>query len=202
MPDSTKKKPQTMSVAFSLCIRHVHLPSRLQRSQRMYLVRISSLAPCGRNRETISPERERTLWSSPMNVQHCTWLGSPMCAAGGGSSTWGNTWESRREGAEETLCIRYVHLPNRLQRSQRLYLVRIFSAARCAGFRQKNFPSPQLRVTSKTYVKISPFQFIEKSPPDVARICEDCLNVFCLTAPSCRPWRMSKSGTRGTEFPI
>ena len=29
------------------------------------------------------------------NVQHCTWLGSPMCAAGGGSSTWGNTWESR-----------------------------------------------------------------------------------------------------------
>ena len=36
-----------------------------------------------------------TLWSSPMNVQHCTWLGSPMCAASGGSSTWGNTWESR-----------------------------------------------------------------------------------------------------------
>ena len=29
------------------------------------------------------------------NVQHCTWLGSPMCAASGGSSTWGNTWESR-----------------------------------------------------------------------------------------------------------
>ena len=29
------------------------------------------------------------------NVQHCTWLGSTMCAAGGGSSTWGNTWESR-----------------------------------------------------------------------------------------------------------
>ena len=29
------------------------------------------------------------------NVQHCTWLGSPMCAACGGSSTWGNTWESR-----------------------------------------------------------------------------------------------------------
>ena len=27
------------------------------------------------------------------NVQHCTWLGSPMCAASGGSSTWGNTWE-------------------------------------------------------------------------------------------------------------
>ena len=23
------------------------------------------------------------------NVQHCTWLGSPMCAASGGSSTWG-----------------------------------------------------------------------------------------------------------------
>ena len=29
------------------------------------------------------------------NVQHCTWLGSTMCAASGGSSTWGNTWESR-----------------------------------------------------------------------------------------------------------
>ena len=28
-------------------------------------------------------------------VRECTWLGSPMCAAGGGSSTWGNTWESR-----------------------------------------------------------------------------------------------------------
>ena len=29
------------------------------------------------------------------NVQHCTWLGSPVCAACGGFSTWGNTWESR-----------------------------------------------------------------------------------------------------------
>jgi hypothetical protein len=28
-------------------------------------------------------------------VRECTWLGSPMCAASGGSSTWGNTWESR-----------------------------------------------------------------------------------------------------------
>ena len=28
-------------------------------------------------------------------VRECTWLGSPMCAACGGSSTWGNTWESR-----------------------------------------------------------------------------------------------------------
>ena len=36
-----------------------------------------------------------TLWSSSINVRHCTWLGSPMCAASGGSSTWGNTWESR-----------------------------------------------------------------------------------------------------------
>ena len=27
------------------------------------------------------------------NVQHCTWLGSPMCAASGGFSAWGNTWE-------------------------------------------------------------------------------------------------------------
>ena len=30
------------------------------------------------------------------NVQHCTWLGSPMCAASGGSSTWGEhlVWRS------------------------------------------------------------------------------------------------------------
>ena len=90
----------------------------------------------------------------------------------------------------------------RLQRNQRLYLVRIFSAARCARFRQENFPSPRLRVTSKTYVKISPFHFIGKSPPDVARICEDCLNVLCLTAPSSRPWRRLKEGTKGTEFSI
>ena len=27
------------------------------------------------------------------NVQHCTWLGSPVCAACGGFSTWENTWE-------------------------------------------------------------------------------------------------------------
>ena len=145
-----------------------------------YLVRISSPAPCGRNRGTISPGRV-----GRCRIQHR-----------------GYAWESRRKGAEETLCIRYAHLPNRLQRSQRLYLVRIFSAARCAGFRQKNFPSPRLRVTSKTYVKISPFHFIGKSPPDVARICEDCLNVLCLTVPSCRPWRRLKTRAKGTEFPI
>ena len=59
------------------------------------------------------------------NVQHCTWLGSPVCAACGGFSTWGNTWESRtlpdsawgyawesrRKSAEEALCIRYVISP-------------------------------------------------------------------------------------------
>ena len=38
------------------------------------------------------------------NVQHCTWLGSPMCAASGGSSTWGNTWESRTFVEEHILC--------------------------------------------------------------------------------------------------
>ena len=36
---------------------------------------------------------------------------APMCAASGGSSTWGNTWESRRKSAEEALCIRYVISP-------------------------------------------------------------------------------------------
>ena len=44
------------------------------------------------------------------NVQHCTWLGSPMCAASGGSSTWGNTWESRTLLAEfhEKFCFATV----------------------------------------------------------------------------------------------
>ena len=54
----------------------------------------------------------------------------------------------------------------------------------------------------KTYVKISPFHFIEKSPPDVARICEDWLNVFRLTVPSSGPWRRLKEGAKGTEIPI
>ena len=44
-------------------------------------------------------------------VRECTWLGSPMCAACGGISTWGNTWESRtlprglRGGVEAVLHI-------------------------------------------------------------------------------------------------
>ena len=36
----------------------------------------------------------------------------------------------------------------------------------------------------------------------VARICEDWLNVFRLTAPSSGPWRRLKEGAKGTEFPI
>ena len=61
-----------------------------------------------------------------MNVQHCTWLGSPMCAASGGSSTWGNTWESRTlpDSTKKSLrrCLglflcasRQFFLPGRLQ---------------------------------------------------------------------------------------
>ena len=83
------------------------------------------------------------------NVQHCTWLGSPMCAAGGGSSTWGNTWESRGK-ARKKLCASVTSISLVVfDECATLYLVRIFSAARCAGFRQKNFPSPRLRITSK-----------------------------------------------------
>ena len=83
------------------------------------------------------------------NVQHCTWLGSPMCAAGGGSSTWGNTWESRGK-ARKKLCASVTSIsPVVFNECATLYLVRIFSAARCAGFRQENFPSPRQRITSK-----------------------------------------------------
>ena len=83
-----------------------------------------------------------------------------------------------------------------------LYLVRILTAARCAGFRQEKFSFSTTANYVKTYVKISPFHFIEKSPPDVARICEDRLNVFRLTAPSFGPWRRLKEGAKRTEFPI
>ena len=71
------------------------------------------------------------------NVQHCTWLGSTMCAASGGSSTWGNTWESRGK-AWKKLCASVTSIsPVVFNECATLYLVRIFSAARCAGFRQE-----------------------------------------------------------------
>ena len=38
-------------------------------------------------------------------VRECTWLGSIPCADCGGSSAGLNTWESRRQSAEVTLCI-------------------------------------------------------------------------------------------------
>ena len=38
-------------------------------------------------------------------VRERTWLGSSPCAACGGNSTGMNTWESRRQSAEVTLCI-------------------------------------------------------------------------------------------------
>ena len=85
----------------------------------LYLVRIFSAARCAGFRQEKSPGRvgrcripQRKslrrclglflcascqvllLGRLQANVQHCTWLGSPVCAAGGGSSTWGNTWES------------------------------------------------------------------------------------------------------------
>ena len=86
----------------------------------LYLVRIFSAARCAGFRQKKSPGRvgrcripqrkslRRCLGfflcascqlllpgRFQANVQHCTWLGSPVCAASGGSSTWGNTWESR-----------------------------------------------------------------------------------------------------------
>ena len=56
--------------------------------QRKSLRRCLGLFLCA-SRQVLLPGRFQA------NVQHCTWLGSPMCAASGGSSTWGNTWESR-----------------------------------------------------------------------------------------------------------
>ena len=74
------------------------------------------------------------------NVQHCTWLGSPMCAASGGSSTWGNTWENRGK-ARKKLCASVTSiLLVVFDECATLYLVRIFSVARCAGFRQEKSP--------------------------------------------------------------
>ena len=56
--------------------------------QRKSLRRCLGLFLCA-SRQVLLPGRFQA------NVQHCTWLGSTMCAASGGSSTWWNTWESR-----------------------------------------------------------------------------------------------------------
>ena len=96
------------------------------------------------------------------NVQHCTWLGSPVCAACGGFSTWGNTWESRtlpdstkkslRRCLGFFLCASVTSIsPVVFNECATLYLVRIFSAARCAGFRQKKSPG---RVGGKARKKL------------------------------------------------
>ena len=60
------------------------LPDSTKKSLRRCL----GLFLCG-SRQVLLPGRFQA------NVQHCTWLGSPMCAASGGSSTWGKNWESR-----------------------------------------------------------------------------------------------------------
>ena len=126
-------------------------------------------------------------------VRECTWLGSTMCAACGGLSTWLNTWESRtlpdsmkRKDLPERVGLFFsynrkalffqiaptnvqhctwlgyrpprpvgetggrYHLgesePQRLifrvssSQCATLYLVRILTAARCAGFRQAKSP--------------------------------------------------------------
>ena len=57
-----------------------------------------------------------------------------MCAASGGSSTWGNAWESRGK-AWKKLCASVTSISLVVfDECATLYLVRIFSAARCAGF--------------------------------------------------------------------
>ena len=55
-----RKSLRRMSGAFSLCLRCFPLSDRVQPGQRMYLVRISAPAPCGRNRGAISPGKVRT----------------------------------------------------------------------------------------------------------------------------------------------
>ena len=71
------------------------------------------------------------------NVQHCTWLGSTMCAASGGFSM--GAMPGRVGGkARKKLCASVTFIsPVVFNECATLYLVRIFSAARCAGFRQE-----------------------------------------------------------------
>ena len=90
--------------------------------QRKSLRRCLGLFLCA-SRQVLLPGRFQA------NVQHCTWLGSPMCAASGGSSTWGNTWESRGK-ARKKLCasVTSISLVVFDERAT-LYLVRIF----CGG---------------------------------------------------------------------
>ena len=114
LPDSTKRKPQTMSGAFSLCIPSGP-SSRSFSSQRptLYLVRFPHV---------------RRQW----RIQH-----GAMPGRVGGK-------------ARKKLCVSVTSIsPVVFNECATLYLVRIFSAAHCAGFRQKNFPSPRLRITSK-----------------------------------------------------
>ena len=59
----------------------------------LYVVRIFSAARCAGFRQKKSPGRV-----GRCRIQH-----------------GGYAWESRRKGAEEALCIRYVHLSGRLQ---------------------------------------------------------------------------------------
>ena len=88
------------------------------------------------------------------NVQHCTWLGSPMCAASGGSSTWGNTWESRRKGAEEALCIRYVYLSGRLQAN----------VQHCTWSRNRARPAGRFSEMKAEITKERPGEGVNESP--------------------------------------
>ena len=79
LPDSMKKNPPLLGVgSFSFHLQRSSPKSSLT-ERGTYLVRISTPAPCGRNRGTISPGRVRSATPffqiAPTNVQHCTWLG-------------------------------------------------------------------------------------------------------------------------------
>ena len=116
MPDSTKKSLRRCLGLFLCASRQVLLPGRFQanvqhctwlgstmcaasggsstwgntwESRTLPDSMKKGLTPYGVGSFFHSICNVSTLWSSSMNVQHCTWLGSPMCAASGGSSTWG-----------------------------------------------------------------------------------------------------------------
>ncbi len=124
----------------------------------------------------------------------------PMCAAEWRIQHMGNTWESRRKARGRKLCASVTSVSLVVfDECATLYLVRIFSAARCDSGR-KNFLLTTANYV-KTYVKISPFHFIEKSPPDVARICEDRLNVFRLGDSPVRTLAEAERGGEGNGIP-
>ena len=116
-----QRKASDECLGLFLCVSgEILLSDHLRRSQRTYLVRIFPAARSAGCRQEKSPgrvgERKQKKHISfqlqrpkaPVifdEVRERTWLGSSPCAASGGNSTGMNTWESRRQSAEVTLCI-------------------------------------------------------------------------------------------------